>query len=108
MRLHITHGVVTDEHTAESLTHYPWQDGDVVMTDRGYNPVAMWMETADRGVGLIVRYNPHGLHLYDAEGKIIDLEGQLKAVIGTELCMPTQVRDKKKKEFLEGDLHAQR
>lgn len=108
VRLHITHVVVTDEHTAESLTHYPWQDGDVVMTDRGYNQVAMWMETADRGVGLIVRYNPHGLHLYDAEGKIIDLEGQLKAVIGTEVCIPAQVHDKKKKEFLDGYLHAQR
>lgn len=108
MRLHITHVVVTDEHTAESLTHYPWQDGEVVMTDRGYNQVAMWMETADRGVGLIVRYNPHGLHRYDAQGKVIDLEDPLKAVMGTQVCLPVQVRDQKKKELLKGYLHAQR
>jgi hypothetical protein len=30
VRLHLVHVVVTDEHTAESLTHYPLQDGDVV------------------------------------------------------------------------------
>ncbi len=38
VRLHLVHVVVTDEHTAESLTHYPLQDGDVAMTDRGYKP----------------------------------------------------------------------
>jgi hypothetical protein len=27
------------------------------MVDRGYNQVERWMEMADRGVGLIVRYN---------------------------------------------------
>ncbi len=33
VRLHLVHVVVTDEHTAESLTHYPLQDGDVAMVD---------------------------------------------------------------------------
>ena len=96
VRLHLVHVVVTDEHTAESLTHYPLQDGDVAMTDRGYNQVAMWMEIADRGVGLIVRYNPHGLHFHDAAGKIIDLERQLKEATAPAVCVPAQVRNQKK------------
>ena len=107
VRLHLVHVVVTDEHTAESLTHYPLQDGDVAMTDRGYNQVAMWMEIADRGVGLIVRYNPHGLHFHDAAGKIIDLERQLKEVTAPAVCVLAQVRNQKK-QFLNGYLHARR
>ncbi len=107
VRLHLVHVVVTDEHTAESLIHYPLQDGDVAMVDRGYNQVAMWMDTAERGAGLIVRYNAHGLHLYDAEGKIIDVERYLKDLTATDGCLPVQVRNKKH-EFLAGYLHARR
>jgi hypothetical protein len=69
VRLHRVQVVVTDEPTAESLTHYSLQDGDGVMADRGDNPVERWMEVADRGVGFIVRDNPHGIPLYEAEGK---------------------------------------
>ena len=108
VRLHLIHVVVTDEHTAESLTHYPLQDGDVTMMDRGYNQVEMWIETAERGASLIARYNPHGLHLYDEKGQIIDVERQLKDAPGTDVCLPAQVRNKKKKEYLDGYLHARR
>lgn len=107
VRLHLVQVVVTDEHTGEGLTHYPLQDGDVVMVDRGYNAVDSWMEVADRGVGLIVRYNPHGLHLYDAEGQRIDLERQLRETTAMEMCLPVQVRHQKK-HFLNGHLHARR
>jgi hypothetical protein len=110
VRLHLVHAVVTDEHTAESLTHYPLQDGDIAMMDRGYNQVEMWIETADRGAGLIARYNPHGLHLYDAEGQAIDVAQPIRdaAAAGTDLCVPVQVRDPKKKADLEGHLHGRR
>lgn len=110
VRLHIIHVVVTDEHIGESLTHYPLQDGDIVMTDRGYNQVEMWMKTADQGTSLIVRYNPHGVNLYHAEGKVIDLEQQIRewAAAGTDGAIPVQVRDPKKKTVLDGYLHARR
>lgn len=107
VRLHLVQVVVTDEHTAESLTHYSLQDGDVVMADRGYNQVEMWMEVADRGVGLIVRYNPHGIPLYEAEGKKIDLERQLKETTATDVCLPVHVRNPNK-EWLKGYLQAHR
>ena len=86
VRLHLVQVVVTDEHTGERLTHYPLRDGDVVIADRGYNQVEMWMELADRGVGLIVRDNPHGMKLYAAEGKKMDLERQVKETTATDLA----------------------
>ena len=54
---------MTDAHTGEQFTHYPLQDGDVVIADRGCNRADDWMAMADRGVGLVIRYNPHGLKL---------------------------------------------
>ena len=107
VRLHLVHVVVTDEHTGESLTHYPLPDGDVVMADRGYNQAEMWMEVADRGVGLIVRYNPHGLPLYDAEGEKIAIERRLQETTTPDVCWPVQVHHQNK-EGLHGYLHARR
>ena len=86
VKLHLVHGVVTDAHEGEHLAHYPLQDGDVVVVDRGYNQAQMWMDQADVGICLVVRYNPHGLHLYDAAGQDIDLEATLKATVETERC----------------------
>ena len=57
VRLHLVEVTVTDEHSGEHLSHYQLQDGDVVVADQGYNQVAMWMDQADRGVGLVVLYN---------------------------------------------------
>ena len=49
VKLHLVHGVVTDAHEGERLDHYPLQDGDVVVVDRGYNQAQMWIDQADRG-----------------------------------------------------------
>jgi hypothetical protein len=68
VRLEWAYSLVTDEHTGERLTPYPLRDGDVVIADRGYNAVDQWQELADRGIALVIRYNPHGLKLYTAAG----------------------------------------
>ena len=107
VRLEWAYSLVTDEHTGERLTHYPLQDGDVVLADRGYNQVDQWMDLADRGVGIVVRYNPHGLKLYTAEGKPMDLEAVLQATTVADLCLPVQVRNKHR-HCLNGYLHARR
>ena len=107
VRLHLVEVTVTDEHSGEHLSHYQLQDGDVVVADQGYNQVAMWMDQADRGVGLVVRYNSHGINLYDLEGNKIDLESVLSESSATERCLPTQVRNRRH-EQLAGHLHALR
>jgi hypothetical protein len=107
VRLHLVEVTVTNEHTGEHLSHYALQDGDVVVADQGYNQVGMWMDQADQGVGLVVRYNPHGIHLFDPEGNKIDLEPVLSASSATERCLPASVRNRCH-EQLAGHLHALR
>lgn len=107
VRLDWAYSLVTDEHTGERLTHYPLQDGDVVIADRGYNAVDQWLELADRGVALVIRYNPHGLKLYTAEGKPVELERLVKETTAIDLCLPVQVRNQHR-AFLKGYLHARR
>jgi len=100
------YSVVTDEHTGEQLTHFPLQDGDVVVADRGYNQVEPWLALADRGVGLVVRYNPHGIKLFTLAGQPLALDAELAATVSAG-CWPVRVRNKQG-EYLEGYLHAQR
>ena len=105
VKLHRLQVVVTNEHESEHLSHFPLQDGDVVVVDRGYNQAQMWIDQADRGVGLVVRYNPHGLNLYDAAGQKIDLEKLLGEATATEQCLPVRVRNLRQ-ECIDGYLHA--
>jgi len=107
VRLEWSYSLVTDEHTGEQLSHYPLHDGDVAIVDRGYTQVDDWMAMADRGVALVIRYNPHGLGVYTLEGKRIDLEPVLTETPTTDLCLPVQVRNKDR-QFLNGYLHARR
>lgn len=67
-RLHLSHAQVADAHTGESLRHYPLRDGDVVVADHGYNSAPALIECADRGVAVVMRYNPHGLNLIRCGG----------------------------------------
>ena len=104
VKLHLLHVTVTDKHEGEHLGYYPLQEGDVVVLDRGYNQAPMWIERADQGVSLVVRYNPHSLNVYDAAGNKMDLDETLKATEATERCLPVQVRAQG--EFIEGYVHA--
>ncbi len=106
VKLHLLHVSVTNEHEAEHLGHYPLQEGDVVVGDRGYNQAQRWIERADQGVGLVVRYNPQGLNLYDTAGQKMAVHEALKETTATEQCLPVRVRAKV--EFIEGFLHARR
>ncbi|NMQ20970.1 IS4 family transposase [Candidatus Competibacter phosphatis] len=107
VRLHLIHVKVTDAHEGERLDHYPLQDGDVVVLDRGYNQAQMWIDHVDRGISLIVRYNPHSLNLHDAEGQQIEVDAVLRKATTAEVRLPVQVHGKKK-EFMKGYLHARR
>lgn len=106
VKLHLLHVSVTNEHEAEHWGHYPLQEGDVVVGDRGYNQAQRWIEQADQGVGLVVRYNPQGLNLYDTAGQKMAVHEALKETTATEQCLPVRVRAKV--EFIEGSLHARR
>ena len=104
VKLHLIHIEVTDAHHGEHLGYYPLQEGDVVVVDRGYNQASMWIEQADRGVSLVVRYNPHSLNLYDAAGVKIDWYEALKTTTDAARCLPVRVQAEG--QYLEGYVHA--
>jgi hypothetical protein len=103
VRLELISVKVTDAHEGESLAHYPLQDGDVVVADRGYNSARAVIECADRGVAVVVRYNPHSLNRYDAAGAKIDWLAELQTTTETERCIPVRVQVAG--QFIAGHLH---
>ena len=103
VKLHLIHIEVTAAHQGEHLGYYPLQEGDVVV-DRGYNQASRRIEQADRGVSLVVRYNPHSLNLYDAAGVKIDWYEALKTTTDTARCLPVRVQAEG--QYLEGYVHA--
>jgi hypothetical protein len=106
VKLHLIHVEVTDKHQGEQLGYYPLQEGDVVVLDRGYNQAKGLIEQADRGVSVVLRYNPHSLNVYDEAGEKIDWYERLRATAQTTHCIPVRVREGG--ESIEGYVHAYR
>jgi hypothetical protein len=59
--------LITDDKTAEGVNNFDLREGDVVLLDRGYNHNRQLVPLIDRGADIILRYNPHGLCLYERE-----------------------------------------
>ena len=56
---------ITDDKTAEGVNNFELREGDIVLLDRGYNHNRLLVPLIDRGADIILRYNPHGLCLYE-------------------------------------------
>ena len=91
VKLHLIHVKVTDKHEGEHPDHFLLQEGDVVLIDRGCNQPGKLIEQVDKGVSVVLRYNPHGMNVYDRDGEKIDLYDQLHGTAGTSLCIPVRV-----------------
>jgi hypothetical protein len=104
VKLEILHVEVTDAHEGESLERYPLKEGDVVIVDRGYNQPAALINQAAQGVCVVLRYNPHGMNLYDEQMQKVDWERVLKAADGQPVCISVQVP--KDGEVTEAHVHA--
>lgn len=106
VKLHLIHVEVTDKYEGERLDYYPLQDGDVVLIDRGYNQPSQLLEQGTKNVCVVLRYNPHGMTLFDDQGKKIDWSQQLKDCSGASCCVPARVVHEG--QYLEGWVHASR
>ena len=104
VKLHLVHVKVTDKYEGEHLEHYPLQEGDVVLIDRGYNQPRTLIIQGRKGVGVVLRYNPHSMNLYDEQGEKIRWYDQLKVIEQTTQCIPAQACHEG--ETLEGYVHA--
>ena len=70
--------LVTDEHVGETLRHFKFKAGQLVLVDRGYaNPPGIHSAVVKDGAHVLVRYNFGSLPLYDQHGNVIDVEARL-------------------------------
>ncbi|MBT8419410.1 MAG: transposase [Gammaproteobacteria bacterium] len=104
VRLHLIHVEVTDKHQGENLSYYPLQAGDVVIVDRGYNHPLHLIELVDKNANVVLRYNPHGMNVYDTRMKKIDMYKHIKNATANNLYIPVRVR--KDEKYIEGYVHA--
>jgi len=96
---------VSGAHKGEGLDHFPLQEGDVVVVDRGYNQPLRLIWAAERGVSVILRYNPHGMNVYDESMDKIDVYEWLKGR-KTHQHRTVRVIDARKRHYVEMTLHA--
>lgn len=69
---------VTDHHTAESLSHFEFRKGDLVMGDTGYGTAQNFIYAQEQKADVILRINPGSFCLYDADGEKKSLVSLLK------------------------------
>lgn len=69
---------VTDQHTAESLTHFSLKKGDLVMADAGYGTAQNYIYAQEQQADVIIRITPGRFCFYDADGQKISLVSLLK------------------------------
>lgn len=69
---------VTDLHTAESLSVFDMQKGDLIMADAGYGTATNYLEARRQGAEVILRITPSHISLYDADGNKISILNRIK------------------------------
>ena len=74
----VTQIKVTDHHTAESLSHFELNEGDLVMADAGYGTARNYIYAQEHQADVILRITPKNFCLYQADGEKISLVSLLK------------------------------
>jgi hypothetical protein len=64
---------LTDQHTGESLVHFPLGPGDIALADRGYADATPIVETVLKQAEVILRMSPAHLPVYGRDGQRVDL-----------------------------------
>ena len=69
---------VSDQHTAESLTHFSMRPGALILADAGYGTAQNYIYAQRQGADVILRITPKNFLLYDADGTKISLTAKLE------------------------------
>jgi hypothetical protein len=115
LKLELLYVEVTDSHQGEGLQRYPFKEGDVVMTDRGYNQPARIIELSAQGVCVVIRLNPWAmpLHWRDVEetspeqrrdGQVLDIYAHLQETRADKVCLAVWLGPSEK--AVQGWVHA--
>lgn len=103
---------VTGAEGGERLDRYAWQEGDIVLVDRGYNQPEALLEMSERGVLAVVRLNPKAMSLAlrrekeapTSRDERLDLVERLQGATGEYVRIPVWLRSKER--LGEGWVHA--
>ena len=60
---------LTDQHTGESLVHFPLGPGDIALADRGYAYATPIVESVQKQADVILRMSPAHLPVYGSDGQ---------------------------------------
>lgn len=111
INLHLHQVEVTTDKDGENLDHYTLEAGDVVLIDRGYNQPKTLVPFIDRGGDVALRYNAHGMNLYEADqgedtGRMIKIDWyeRLRKLGKKPACVPIWLCQGNKR--IQGYLHA--
>ena len=69
---------LTDHHTAESLSHFTFKKGNLVMADAGYGTAKNYIYAQEQQADVILRITPKTFCLYDTNGEKISIVSLLK------------------------------
>lgn len=86
--LTLRHLEVTGREEGERLDRYPFQDGDVVIADRGYNQPETILRLSEQTVLVMIRLNPWAMPLYQRTGEPLDLVAHLRGITAKSTCLP--------------------
>jgi len=83
---------MTDQHTGESLRHFPLGPGDVAVADRGYCHPAALRQTVQQGAEVLLRLHPHNLPVAQLDGTLLDWVAALRRQAPATVCtLPVQL-----------------
>jgi len=106
--LGIIHIEVTNKYVGESLAHYPFIEGDVVIVDRGYNQPQKIIDITDKGILIVLRLNPYSMRLFSVGGEHkIKMYDELKKAKTDNIYIPVWVSNKDN-DYVEAWVHARR
>jgi len=69
---------VTDQHTAEPLTHFSIGKGDLIMADAGYDTAQNDLYAQKQQADVILRSTPRKFCFYDTDNQKISLASLLE------------------------------
>ena len=77
LKLPVQEWLITDAHVGESLGHFHFGPGMIVVADRGYVHPQRLVETHRAGAQWVVRVNT-AVPLFDSDGQVLDVVAVLK------------------------------
>ena len=106
--LELSHLLISDVKTGESLRHFALGPGEIGVADRGYCHPQAVADTVHAGAHLVMRLNSHNMPLYQHDGTALDLVAALKQQAPRTVLCPLPVWVGPDEQRVAGWVHAYR